>query len=303
MKRQTLKTWLTVLLVSLMLTVSSLSAGEKSKEKDKGYLGVNIETIKSDGETKVKILKVLPDSAAAKAGLEAEDLIISVNGEVIDTSSGLVEEIIQHHAGDEVLLKVLRDGESKELAAILGEKGDLAESVARRFAFFVPDEDQAFLGINMDQLGPQMARYFKVDQGVLIESVVEGSPAEAAGLEAGDIVQSLDGELVAKPKDLRAAMRKYQPGDEMTVEVIRREKPMSFEVVLGQAEKKIKHFNYHFNNGNSFVIDGDAPHVRIETLQDAENMLHENLELLEAQLQELKSRKSEAAPKPKKEKK
>lgn len=286
------KSWKGVVL-GLCLAGLSLMAGESNK----GYLGVNIETIDNeDGTKKVRVVKVLPDSAAEKAGVVPEDLIIKVNGVDVLSSSELIHEIVRHNAGEQVELMVFRDGEKKKLEATLAQRLEVvAPAVARRMAFVLPDKDRAYMGINMDKLGPQMAQYFKVDQGVLVESVVEGGPAEAAGLSAGDIIQSIDGEQIASPKELRQALAKYQPGDETTVEFIRREKPMSLTFQLGKNEHVGHHFNYSFSTDEDvkFEFNGSAPHIEFHELHEMEGTLHENLKVLEEHLKELK----EQAPK------
>ncbi len=286
------KSWKGVVL-GLCLAGLSLIAGEPNK----GYLGVNIETIDNeDGTKKVRVVKVLPDSAAEKAGLAAEDLIIKVNGVDVLSSSELIHEILSHHAGEQVELMVFRDGEQKKLEATLAEKlEEVPHAVARRMAFVLPDKDMAYIGINMGKLGPQMAQYFKVDQGVLVESVVEGGPAEAAGLSAGDIIQSIDGEQIASPKQLRQVLAKYQPGDETTLEFTRREKPMSLTFQLGKNEHRFKAYNYSFNSDEDvrFEFKGTAPHIELHELHEMEGTLHENLKVLEEHLKELK----EQAPK------
>lgn len=293
------KSWKGVVL-GLCLAGMSLIAGEPNK----GYLGVNIETVKNEDGTKVRVVKVLPDSAAEKAGLVPEDLIIKVNGVDVLSSSELIHEIVRHNAGEQVELMVFRDGEQKKLAATLEDKlAAVPQVVARRMAFVIPDKDRAYMGINMDKLGPQMAQYFKVDQGVLVESVAEGGPAEAAGMSAGDIIQSIDGEQVASPKQLSQVLSKYQPGDEMTVEFVRREKPLSLTFQLGKHEPRVQSYNYSFGGDDDVVFEfnGTAPHIELHELHEMEGNLQENLKVLEEHLHELKlgapkSKKSEPAP-------
>jgi S1-C subfamily serine protease len=58
------------------------------------------------------------------------------------------------------------------------------------------------LGIQVVELTDQLARYFKVEDGVLISSVGSGSAAEKAGLRAGDVILKIDGTVVGSSREL-----------------------------------------------------------------------------------------------------
>jgi len=65
---------------------------------------------------------VVPDSPAAKAGLKAEDIILEINGERIDTEHTLASLIQKYQVGDEVSLKVFREGKEMEVKVKLEER-------------------------------------------------------------------------------------------------------------------------------------------------------------------------------------
>jgi S1-C subfamily serine protease len=98
--------------------------------------------------------------------------------------------------------------------------------------------EHAYLGVRMQALDENLARTFRlpVDSGVLVIDVVEGSPADKAGLQGGDqqvivggtsyvlggdIVTAADGQPLAGPDDLRRLIMDKEPGDAMTLEVHR----------------------------------------------------------------------------------
>jgi len=98
--------------------------------------------------------------------------------------------------------------------------------------------EHAYLGIRMQAVNEDLADTFRmsVDSGVLIVDVVDGSPADEAGLQGGDqpvivggtsyvlggdIVTGADGEAVASPDDLRSLIMEKNPGDAMTLEIHR----------------------------------------------------------------------------------
>jgi serine protease Do len=67
---------------------------------------------------------VYPDSAAEKAGLQEGDIILEFDGEKITAENTLTKMIQKHEPGDEVVLKILKDGEEKEITAILEERSE-----------------------------------------------------------------------------------------------------------------------------------------------------------------------------------
>jgi len=73
----------------------------------------------SGGESAVE-----PGSAADKAGLKENDIILEFNGEKITTENTLADIIMRYNPGDEVTLKVLREGEEKNFQATLSERSD-----------------------------------------------------------------------------------------------------------------------------------------------------------------------------------
>jgi S1-C subfamily serine protease len=81
----------------------------------------------------------------------------------------------------------------------------------------------AFLGVEPRELTPEVAQELglSVSEGVLVFSVVPGSAAEQAGLEAGDVLVAVDGKPVRLVEDLFAALREKNPGDRVELTVVR----------------------------------------------------------------------------------
>ena len=95
---------------------------------------------------------------------------------------------------------------------------------------------RAYLGIEVNQVTPEFADAFglSVDEGVAVVSVTPGSGADEAGLQGGDVIVELDGEPTPTPEDLYARLRDFQPGDRVTVVVVRGDDRESLEVTLGE---------------------------------------------------------------------
>lgn len=73
-------------------------------------------------------------------------------------------------------------------------------------------------------------------QGVLVRGVEEGSPAEKAGVEAGDIIVRFDGKVIEKPADLPRAVGNTRPGNRVTLTVFRRGAQRDLSVTVAELE-------------------------------------------------------------------
>ena len=94
----------------------------------------------------------------------------------------------------------------------------------------------AFLGVEPVQVTPALAEQFDlgVEEGALVFGVEEGSPAEEAGIERSDVIVEIDGEEVAIVEDLLAVLREREPGDEVTITVVRGGERMELEATLAE---------------------------------------------------------------------
>jgi serine protease Do len=90
------------------------------KVKEKYNLSVNYGAFVQKGEGGE--VAVIENSAAQKAGIKEEDIILEINGEKISAKNTLAKIIQKYNAGDSVVLKVLRNNENIELQATLGER-------------------------------------------------------------------------------------------------------------------------------------------------------------------------------------
>ena len=95
---------------------------------------------------------------------------------------------------------------------------------------------QPYLGIYLSDLTPEAARHFgtQTENGVLVEQVESGGPADSAGLKRGDIITALDSAEVRSSGDLLSALRRYQPGDSVEVTILRGGKQLGVELRLGE---------------------------------------------------------------------
>lgn len=92
-----------------------------------------------------------------------------------------------------------------------------------------------WLGVEiMEKDAAAFYRRTTIEHGVLVTRVVAGSPAQAAGIEAGDIIVKLAGEPIETFADLRQVLFRHRPGDQIAAELQRGGRPLTLQVTLGE---------------------------------------------------------------------
>jgi S1-C subfamily serine protease len=197
------------------------------------------------------IFEVVAESPAADAGLEAGDIITAVDGKALDDSADLASAIGQYQPSDEITLAVVKpnaNGASTDVVVTLGENPDQPDkpllgvryhSATESFRQLDPGQDEELTPLpfprgQMPFVMPASAT------GAVVLSVAADSPAESAGLLAGDVVTEIDGAAVAKPQDLVDAVGAKKPGDSVTLTVERagEDTSLSVDVTLGENPDK-----------------------------------------------------------------
>lgn len=119
----------------------------------------------------------------------------------------------------------------RELRGSLGDL-EISPGDASYFVFGGP----ARMGVRLQSLGDQLAEYFGVGErkGALVTSVREDSPAEAAGLRAGDVIVGVGGDEVEDPGDVLRAVRSAEPGA-TSVSIVRDGEERSVTVELPES--------------------------------------------------------------------
>lgn len=191
------------------------------------HLGVALDDVTEQKAQELKLSSVAgaivtdvqKASAAEKAGVQVGDVITDFDGVHVRSSAELRRLIRETPSGRTVEIRVHRDGKSRTLSAKLEaaqnpsnfnymfKKGSPGQPF---FPPMVPPmmAHRATLGIQGDDLTPQLAKYFGVTQGtgVLVFEVTLGGPADKAGVKAGDVITQVDGKAVNGVEELRRAV-------------------------------------------------------------------------------------------------
>lgn len=94
---------------------------------------------------------------------------------------------------------------------------------------------RAYLGIGMTEITSESASQVNIDpstQGVIVNQIVEGSPAAKAGLKAGDILTSIDGETVSSASKVQEYIQNLPVGQSVTIGILRGGLPLNLTATL-----------------------------------------------------------------------
>jgi serine protease Do len=177
----------------------------------RGRLGVSIQEINQSLADSFGLKKpagalvgsVDKDSPAAKAGLEPGDVILAINGKEISASSELPAIVSAMTPGAQARLQVWRKGGTRDVDVQVGKFSDdkLASSDT-------PEAAKGRLGVVVRPLTPEEQRRADVSNGVVVENVA--GAAAKAGIKAGDIVLSVNGEAITSTEQLRNLITKAE---------------------------------------------------------------------------------------------
>jgi Do/DeqQ family serine protease len=193
----------------------------KNGKVRRGQLGVIIqpvnETIKEQFGLKstagALVSQVRPGSAAEKAGIKRDDVIIAFNGERIEDTNMLRNKVAETLPGTEVTLTIIRDGKEMEVKAVLDElqAENLRAGNRGGNRNQGKPESSGKLGLDLQPLTPETARQLQLPpntKGMLVTNVDPSGPAADAGVERGDVILSINRQPVEKFEDVTAALEK-----------------------------------------------------------------------------------------------
>jgi C-terminal processing protease CtpA/Prc len=249
---------LAIILAGLLLV--GLSLAQKSTQvKKQGWVGIYLQELTpelkesmdlEESTEGVLVNGVVEDSPAEKAGIEEGDVIISFDGKKTRTVESLTGLVRKTSPGTEVEIKVIRDGEEESLNLTIGEsslsglynlnpeKLKIEKNMIEPYIWNFQSGSK--LGVAIQDLTEQLGDYFGVKngEGALITEVEKESPAEKAGLKAGDVIVQVDNEKVSGSDDVRQILSDKEKGDEVSLKVIRDKRPKDFSVTLAETEKE-----------------------------------------------------------------
>jgi hypothetical protein len=205
----------------------------------RAILGIIIE----NGDAGVRVTGVTPNGPAAAAGVRVGDTITAINGFDLAGRAGngsgpptaaLLGQLGEVEAGQDVELRVLRDGNSRNLVVKAGEDGPLpfrfepGNYVAGPSgSWFGGDGDffQMFRGrwndVELVSLTPALGDYFGTDEGLL---VVRAGRMGELGLRDGDVILELGGRQPQTPEHAMRILASFEPGESLQTSIMRQKR-------------------------------------------------------------------------------
>jgi serine protease Do len=229
----------------------------------RGYLGVGVEELTDDRAKALKlkdnqgleVKRIDQNSPAAKAGLKENDVILEVNGKGVEGNAQFRNLIGETPPGTKISLTIWRNGAKLTVSATLDSRP------VNLFLFGGPDfpdgalppmppmpavpfnggnpfpaipADSPIVGFLGEELNGQLAEYFGVKEGVLVRSVNPKTPAERAGLKAGDVVIKVNGTPVTTPREITGLVMRSSRGKAISFTVVRNKKEISLNVEIAE---------------------------------------------------------------------
>jgi membrane-associated protease RseP (regulator of RpoE activity) len=229
---------------------------------NRSYLGVDIQDVTADRvsalklkeERGVEVTMVDQDAPAGKAGLKEHDVILEFNGIKVESGEQIRRLIRETPAGRTVALGISRDGGPMTISVQLADRGKVAAENMPRIVIprpmpampeiNIPSIQLQILsptiGVQVESVGRQLGEYFgiKNGEGILVKSVEKSSPADKAGLKAGDIIVKADNEKVSDRSDLRRVIRNHRKGGKVALGIVRDRKEQTITVDLPEPKTK-----------------------------------------------------------------
>ncbi|MGI8961721.1 MAG: PDZ domain-containing protein [Bryobacteraceae bacterium] len=229
------------------------------------YLGVTLADIDADRAKMLKleeprgveVVRVEAGSPAEKAGIKASDVLFTYNGEAILGAQQLGRLVRETPEGRKVRVQLWREGRSQTLTIVTERHAsrdfDMDAELRR---LYIPGQEETFnqlrsrllnmtpeipspmlmwtipaLGIECEIVDSQLADYFGVKHGMLVRSVAKASPAEKAGLKAGDVLTSIGDRPIATSHDVTGFLRmQRQPGTPTSLGIVREHRQLTLQV-------------------------------------------------------------------------
>lgn len=219
---------------------------------DLDHLPPRLGVVLNEGEDGLKVLGLTPGGGAEKAGIQRDDILVSVNGQAVDPEkAGSVSDLLADlKAGDTVPVEVIRDGEAMTFDVvtssfmqnlnvlvddidirvpgmggqrefvIMGSDGEPIDfpGLAHAAPFF---PTAPILGRETELISNHagLASYFGTDEGVIVLRIDEEN---TLNLQSGDVILTVNQESLSRPVDLgRLLSLSGKAGDPVTLEVMR----------------------------------------------------------------------------------
>jgi serine protease Do len=228
-----------------------------------GYLGVGVVELTDDrikalnlkGDQGLEVTRIDGNGPAARAGITENDVILEVNGKGIEGIDQFQNLIGTTPPGTKVSLTIWRNSAKQTVSATLNSRpgsffpfggSDFPDGALPPVPLMPPvpfnggnpfptiPGNSPIVGFEGEALNPQLAEFFGVKEGVLVRFVNAKTPAEHAGLKAGDVVVKVNGTPVTSPREITGLVMRSNRKKAISFTVIRNKKEISLNVEIAE---------------------------------------------------------------------
>jgi serine protease Do len=191
-----------------------------------------------------EVTLVSPGSPADLAGIKPGDVVTEYQGQKVESSEQFSRLVRETPGGKPVKIEIVRNGATQVLTAkietiaaadrpgpITAPRSALPQAERQDVPRSLMTWRSPVLGVDAEPLFGQLAAYFGVSSGVLVRSVAAGSPAEKAGMKAGDVITRINKLTVTSPAEITARLR-AAASPVVSVTALRDRKETAFSVTL-----------------------------------------------------------------------
>jgi len=153
---------------------------------------------------------VTPGSPAGEVGMRQGDVVLKVEGEEVVSVNDLQTKIARHYPGETVRVTIWRERRALDVAVTLAEAPEDEEPAAQKNG--AVKEKFENLGIGVRELTGEEKERLSLENGLLVEKVAPGSPAESAGVFSQSIILSINNKPLAGIAEFEQVIRQAKPG-------------------------------------------------------------------------------------------
>ncbi|MBB5338555.1 trypsin-like peptidase domain-containing protein [Tunturiibacter gelidoferens] len=210
---------------NIIATVYNMLIGPEHKVV-RGSIGIQFQVAQSSAVNRVYgfssgviVGVVTPNGGAAKAGIQAGDVIVSIDGRNIKDGDDLVNDISARHVGSTVKLGYLRDGKQNTANVVIGDRAKTyADITGQPDDTSTPQESDAGegkLGITVSAIPASISAKVGIKGGVIVTTVRPGSFADEIGLGKGTIITAINRKPVTDEASYRAIVSNLKSKDDV----------------------------------------------------------------------------------------
>ncbi len=199
----------------------------------RGSIGISFQSVVSPAvahvygfKNGVIISSVQPGFPAAKAGLKAGDIIVSIDGRPVKDGDDLISDIASRKPGSTATLGYIHNGKQQTATITIANRADMMAALNNQTA---PNGNSngpqqngtSKLGISVSNVPPEMASKAGITGGVLIQGIRPGSFADSVeGLAPGEVILQMNRQPITNVSDFQEMASKLKSGDDVVFLIV-----------------------------------------------------------------------------------